>query len=477
MTFVTPEMFGAVGDGVADDQAALAAMFACVGNGVDAVIDRRHAHSGGLSVTGKAQFRVSGYGVLKALPGTPVDSGHGGISFINCSSFMVDGITLDGNRAERVPAEAGCNLWNFRSCHDFEIIRARAVGACTDGYYMASYTPADAATYSHSFRFIDCGADDCFRQGMSIIQGHDGEIVRGWYENTNGTAPAAGIDLESNSGDADNAIRDITLTDVYFSNNDGAGLQISSSKNPTNIKVIRPRFKSSRAAGIIWGAVDGLIEDPYFDGADDSLTRGVIDVPAATVNGNVDIVRPVFRNMDFSTGHTGIYVHSGSAGKVRVRELSVDTAFSVAVLNAPDCGIENSTIEEATGASAILVNASGLRAKVSGNRISNFVNAGINVLAVNPTITDNILEFPTSNDANGCIRAQAAGARVERNSIRRAVPTAGYGIRMDASYTSLQDNLIDGFTGNPLYLAGGAATEVVGFKKRNVTNGVRAAEN
>lgn len=473
---VTPFDFGAVGGG-ADDQIALTAMFAALGPDVEAVIDGAFVHSGLLGVTGKSRFVIRGGGTLKMVDGAPVSEAFGGLRFIGCTDFVVEGITIDGNRATRTPAEAGAHLLNFRSCHGVDVIAVKLVNGCTDGVYAASSTPADPATHSTGLRFIDCEIDNCFRNNMALIQAPGAQVIRGRYTNANGMAPGAGIDLESNPGDAAGALDNITFEGVHFGGNEGAGLQISSTASPSNIRVIRPTFKDNAKAGVIWGATSGVIEDATFDGSGASLVRGVIDVPANSVNGDVDIRRPVFLNQTFGVGKFLAYTHSGSAGKVRTTGLKVDTCYNAVYMGAADCSCDDAVIGETTGDAAIISGAAGHRAKVRRNRISKGYGSVIRLSGNDVEASDNTIFEPSLNGSGGMMRALGPGARFDRNVIYRCTVAAGYGIRLDASFASLQDNLISGFTGNPLYLTGAAATETVGIKRNNFANGSRLTEN
>lgn len=472
---LTPKNFGALG-GDYDDTEALQSFLNALGNGIDGVIDQAYRHSTLLGMSGQSNFRLGGHGSLTMIDGASVNDAGGGIRFIGCSDFVLQDFSVYGNRANRTPANAGAHLINFRSCKRFTVERVKAYDSCTDGFYMGSATPADKVTHSSQFAFIDCVADNCYRQGMSIIQGNHGRITGGSFTNTNGGAPQAGIDLESNDADAENSIEDITLSEVYFEGNVGAGLLVSSRCNPRDIKIVRCTFKDSGTKAIDWGCTaNGVIEDCIFDGAGNSITRGVIDIPNQPSVGDLEIIRPLFRNMTFdTTGQWLVYVDSASSGKVRITGLKVDTCYQVASLGR-DCVFEDGRVSSTVGNKGVFV--AGPRCKVRRNIISGFAYNAIFANGADAEITDNALLEPTVNNSSGVLRVLQAGGVVDRNLIARASSAAGYGIRVDAGYRSLQDNRVEGFTGNPLYLTGAAGTEAVGFKKGNIVNGARATEN
>lgn len=476
---VNPYMFGAVGDGTTNDTTALQSFLSALGSGIHGVLEGTFRHNTLLVVSSKSNFKLTGHGTIKMLDAvaTSGDVG-GGIRFVSCSDFVLEDFTVDGNRAGRtIAGETGSHGLNFRSCHRFTLSRVKSKDSCADGYYMASSTPATKSTHSDFFSFLDCIADNCWRQGASIIQGNNGRFKGGYYSNSNGGGPEAGIDLEPNSGDADYSVEKITIEDVLFENN-YRGLLVSQESLTRDIHVLRCLFKGNEAYQIEWaGTENGLISDCVFDGVPDTITRGAIDLQSDASIGDLAIVRPTFRNVAFDgAGQWLVYVDGNSHGKVRIAELRCDSCYQIASLG-PDCWFDDGIIDEVTGAVGVFAGVGGDRCKVRRNKISNFTTTAIYLSGDHVEVSDNQILETAANSANGCIRVLEAGGIVERNYVYRATPAAGYGIRMDASFRSLQDNQVEGFTGNPLYLTGGASTEAIGFMKRNITNGARATEN
>ena len=106
-----------------------------------------------------------------------------------------------------------------------------------DGIYIGE-TPAGKP--SENIRINNIKADQNRRQGLSLISGKNIEIIGARITNTNGTAPAAGIDIEPNN--ARNVLENINIRDLYTSENQGAGILIclgplSDTANPISIRV------------------------------------------------------------------------------------------------------------------------------------------------------------------------------------------------------------------------------------------------
>ena len=114
-----------------------------------------------------------------------------------------------------------------------------------DGFYIGE--GANGRT-SENIRLIGIKADQNRRQGLSLISGRNIEISGAQMTNTHGTAPAAGIDIEPNN--VRNILDNVTITDLYTSGNQGAGILISSgalagTRNAVSIKVINHRDDGS----------------------------------------------------------------------------------------------------------------------------------------------------------------------------------------------------------------------------------------
>jgi hypothetical protein len=123
---------------------------------------------------------------------------------------------VDGNRANRSPAEASAHNILIKGSHDFSFSEVNSVNAVTDGFYLGASDPADPSTYTNNGLFLNCRADNGFRQGISIINGANIQVIGGAYTNTHGTKPEAGIDIEANEGTAVPGNYNILVKGVTF---------------------------------------------------------------------------------------------------------------------------------------------------------------------------------------------------------------------------------------------------------------------
>ena len=107
----------------------------------------------------------------------------------------------------------------------------------------------------------DCVFDKHYRQGMSIISADGLLVERSTFSDTNGTAPAAGIDIEPDRPGM--YMRAVVLRDVTACNNSGGGFminagQLNSSTADISITVTNMTVNGSAGVGIAVGNVVGV---------------------------------------------------------------------------------------------------------------------------------------------------------------------------------------------------------------------------
>lgn len=110
----------------------------------------------------------------------------------------------------------------------------RAADSGGDGFYIGGVEnqPTIDALLMH------CKADNNRRQGASVVNAIKCHIIGGIYENTSGTDPQCGIDVESNLLPG-YYLSDILIQGVRTKNNNGGGILVTpqSMANPVNITV------------------------------------------------------------------------------------------------------------------------------------------------------------------------------------------------------------------------------------------------
>lgn len=445
-TRLSPEMFGATAD-QSDHTVPLLALFDQLQSGFQVELNEKYILSRGITIERLSNFSIVGGGYIKMRRKTPVDNGYWMIYLAECSNFEINGITLDANRYERCPREVPAHTLSFQSCSQFDCKNVKVVNAVCDGFYLFSSTPEKLDTHCREFRFTNCTASGSFRQGCSVIQGHDGVFRGGAFLNTKGTAPEAGIDLESDQSDPIGAISRISIEGVRFAGNSGFGLLVATVSRPSDIEAIDCVFDHNAGGAISWGATGGRIVRPQINGFRDTAIRGAIDVPAGDgwrEGPGTVIEQPRFTAVTTTRPENAlVYTHSEAYGPVAIDGMSTDACGAIAGLNRDRSSLRHSTITASLGRVDGAISISGRGCEVVDNHITQFYGSAIICTGDNVVVRDNRLDMPRYNDDNGAIRILGKDASVGANVISgKAARTA---IRLDGRNAILGANRISGF--------------------------------
>jgi parallel beta-helix repeat protein len=212
--------YGAKGDGVTDDTAALQKAVDAVagGGGTVQIPDGTYrvnalASSGrGLVLKSNMTLLMSSGAALKALPNSA--SNYAVVSIPNALNVNVVGGTIEGERSAHTgtTGEWGHGLVIQNSQH--VVVQGVTSKECWgDGFYVSG---------SADITYCGVTADHNRRQGISITS-VDGLVVRNsTFKNTAGTLPEDGLDIEPNSGET---VNHVLITGCTFSGNAGYGME------------------------------------------------------------------------------------------------------------------------------------------------------------------------------------------------------------------------------------------------------------
>jgi hypothetical protein len=346
-------MFGAAGNGRTDDTEALAAFARALGNGVSGRMDGQYRITRAMVFEGKRDFELQGTGRVTLADGTPTNERHSALHFLSSTDFTVEGLTVDGNRSNRNTAEDSGHLIRVDSCHRATFRGVTAANGTTDGWHVAALAtrngrgggPAERDIPS-DLLFANCGADGCYRNGMSIIDAH-GVVVRGGaysrnrghYDDT-GKGPCAGIDIEPDKRPnwIVNRVSDVLLDGVTFEGNQGFQLMICEVDGVQGVIVRDCNFIDNKrgaievsAAGVqlLRPLIVGFGNEDYTDHPAAGEKRGLIDFPAFAKGGAI-VDAPTFRNISArGNGLSLVYSHRTCGGRNRIVGLRKD----------PDCAL------------------------------------------------------------------------------------------------------------------------------------------
>lgn len=233
--YVTPEMFGAIGDGVTDDteaiQNALNASHVVIFGEKTYLIDGNHATWDDLSTGG---IQPNSNTTLIMCNGTTLKAKENTTGFYHTIYIRegVDNVTIYGgkikcykdNLVESSKVRPQGHGIYIKNSSNVNIIGTEIYDAWGDGIIIDCLN-------THCIRIEKCNIHDCRRQGISIIAGADIIIRDTEIFKISGTAPQSGIDIESSY--TDHYISNVLIDNVYFHENAGAACYYSQCKNVT----------------------------------------------------------------------------------------------------------------------------------------------------------------------------------------------------------------------------------------------------
>jgi Pectate lyase superfamily protein len=250
--------YGAKGDGTSDDTEPLKAALSAATGKTLVLPPGTYLHTSSLSVG--SSTTITGYGaILKAAAGASGDVM--GLSLSGVSKINLLGLTYDGNRANRVAGKSvsafGIYIANSSDIilHDIKVLNS-----LWDGIEVAYTNPGDPRTRSSRVLFRGVRVENATRNGLSIDGVVDFTAIRSFFNNTTGSAPQDGIDVEADNatifnentwfiecearGNAGNGItfaqfnKNGGVFRGQYSNNGAYGLAINTAGVPDNVAVV-----------------------------------------------------------------------------------------------------------------------------------------------------------------------------------------------------------------------------------------------
>jgi len=236
---------GAIGDGVANDTAA-----------IQAVIDKIEGTGGtvfipdgtymidaltSLRIKSKMTLRLSGGAILKAIPNKEVK--YHIILIAGVSNVNIIGGTVQGDRATHTGTSGEWGM-GIRICNSMNVLidGVTAKDCWGDGFEIDRGISNNILNdvMPVNITLVNCIADNNRRQGLSIISANGVIIQNCTFKNTNGADPQAGIDLEPNC--ATDIINNVQILNCQIFNNARSGIT-------TNGKLGRDAIKNVTISG------------------------------------------------------------------------------------------------------------------------------------------------------------------------------------------------------------------------------------
>lgn len=299
--------YGAVCDGVTDDAPEIQAAYADRANWTNNNLIYPAASTclmnGKISLGSISGFTVTGNG-SKHFAANGLSTTSGGAFFLmnGTNNFTIDNLDLDGNRANRTPAE-NSNADNLRmlnvSSANFPNVESH--NACNDGFSVRAGTSSNTATFSRDLTFTNVKANNPYRNGFSGIEGYRinvlGTCTPGPGDNmflgtctcefsgANGASlgPWAGVDMEPNSASASHNGEDTVVDGCLFTNNHGNGYSDHNVNHGEHNRTVRNSIFRGNRGGFQIRSYGTIVEDNWITVEPTMVIRfGIFDVRGVT---------------------------------------------------------------------------------------------------------------------------------------------------------------------------------------------------
>jgi len=460
--------FGALGDGANDDSAEIQ-------DAIDAISLNNsilYFPTGTYIITSKLEFdtlsnfTIEGNNSTIKVANSTSNVDMDILTFFDCDNFEVRNLVLDGNRANRTPAEGrgrfNCSLYH---CTNFRLKNIYSKNALCDGFIIGAYDAGDADPYvphdtgdiSMGGLMENCRTYYCYRNGLSIIHCHNLMVRKCRFEYSTGTAPEAGLDIESDDSSLSPGIKNINIEDCEFITNDGYGVDGAMNDNPEVVIIKHCLFEDNDAGAIQMAARDMVIDGNTFqDHA--AATYAIIYVNGDVTNAkNIKIINNTFKDITAS-GKPCIQLTNPSDSSVRM--VIVEKNYFETITHR---GIENycshvqirgNIFKDVTDNPIYQV----ADYCIIDENVVHSCDRGIKIRGANNMIRGNKLidTLYSSDKTEGVIATDTGSNEIIDNTIKLITPdTNVYGIEIVNDYKTLRGNVVEGCsTTNHIHISG-----------------------
>lgn len=287
--YVNVRNFGAMGNGVTDDTAAFqAAINALPASGGTVVVPTgTYMIDATKSINMRSNTRLSMWGdaTLQAIPNNA--SFAAVVKAWNVSNVEILGGKIEGERSQHLGTNGmgyGISVQEASQVYVHDITLADNWG---DGILVGTTFGWRAFTPSSYVTLVRVHSTNNRRQGLSITAANHVYALYSTFDNSNGTAPQAGIDIEPQTLGPASQIR---IESSGMSNNLGNGVEIHD--NVTDVTVTGSTAESNHGFGIFMLGTDNvtvtnnLMTLNYLFGVDIDAGTNTVQLTGNTINYN-----------------------------------------------------------------------------------------------------------------------------------------------------------------------------------------------
>lgn len=223
--------FGAIGDGVADDTAAIKAAVAAATTNPKVIIFPEGEYNISTNTEGEILFDVPTNTIIRG-EGNPILRVQPNslrkfrvFGFFDCEDGGIENITVIGNKATNTAPNADGQApgITFNGCSRMFVRDVVSNGHMGDGATLGGLDYFS----NKEITFTNCIFDDNGRQGCSVIHAEDITFDSCTFSNSIGYDPQCGVDIEPNPGrPKPQFVRRVTFKDCKFTGNNADGLRL-----------------------------------------------------------------------------------------------------------------------------------------------------------------------------------------------------------------------------------------------------------
>lgn len=160
------------------------------------------------------------------------------LEFSDCSNIKLlgEGTKLCMNKSEYTDGEWRHGI-SLRKCKDITLKNLEIHDSGGDGIYISGSKKGE---FSENILISNLVSSNNKRQGISIISAQNVQIEHSIFQNTVGTLPGAGADLEPNT--KYDRLENIVFSNCMFQNNDHSGIVLALSKMEADSRPVDIRF-------------------------------------------------------------------------------------------------------------------------------------------------------------------------------------------------------------------------------------------